>query len=439
MFLLYRKVKKFLRYFIPANRPYMDTKFRDENKALRQYLANQNKKLEPQNKQLELQNEQLHFQKQQLEFLGKQLSDQKNILDELLKANREHLKEMNEIKLYIGQELKRRDNWGKRWAEIAREAKGRQVWVIKCPAPEDATKIRWGDYHFAVSLKKYLDRLNIFSIVDTKEDWDCEEKADVVLVLRGYCFFRPDRRNPKCLYILWNISHPDMVTDQEYQLYDAVCVSSRFYAGQLQKKLNVDVWPLLQCTDTELFYPLEEDIEKKGRDYIFVGNSRGVARKSVMWAIENGLSLHVWGSGWNAILKDHMDLLEAPFIENREIPDLYRASRVILNDHWQDMLDYQYINNRIFDALACGIPVISDTCEELREIFPDAVLHYRNKEEFDACVRQVENNYDEIRRRVLAQSKVIKEEYSFEVRARELVEIAKSEFYKKSENSDSIL
>ena len=51
------------------------------------------------------------------------------------------------------------------------------------------------------------------------------------------------------------------------------------------------------------------------------------------------------------------------------------------------MLDYQFVNNRIFDALACGLPVISDYCEELKEIFPDAVLYYNNKEEFDNYTR----------------------------------------------------
>ena len=33
------------------------------------------------------------------------------------------------------------------------------------------------------------------------------------------------------------------------------------------------------------------------------------------------------------------------------------------------MLDYQFVNNRIFDALACGLPVISDSCEKLRIFF----------------------------------------------------------------------
>ena len=88
------------------------------------------------------------------------------------------------------------------------------------------------------------------------------------------------------------------------------------------------------------------------------------------------------------------------------------------------MLDYQFVNNRIFDALACGLPVISDCCDELLDIFPDAVLYYSNQEEFRKCVAQLENDYDAIKARVDAQWPMIKEKYSFEARAKELVEIA---------------
>ena len=81
------------------------------------------------------------------------------------------------------------------------------------------------------------------------------------------------------------------------------------------------------------------------------------------------------------------------------------------------------LNNRIFDALACGLPVISDSCEELRNIFPDAVLYYETKEDFDRCIRTLETDYASVKEKVLAQWPLIKEKYSFEARA-ELVEIA---------------
>ena len=163
-------------------------------------------------------------------------------------------------------------------------------------------------------------------------------------------------------------------------------------------------------------------VQGKG-DYIFIGNSRGVARRCVIWSAQNQLPLKIWGSGWKAMLGQNKGMVQDTSIENSQIPDLYRSAKATLNDHWKDMLDYQFINNRIFDALACGLPVISDYCEELKEIFPDAVLYYNNKEEFDDCIMQLETHYDEIKEKVAKQWPLIREQYSFEARARELLNI----------------
>ena len=403
-------IKKALRRFVPTSRTYADKKFKDLTGTMKKQFQEQKKVLETQRGILENQR--------------KELENQRKLLDELRRNDKEQLKAIANLKQFIEQELKRRDGWGGRAAEVSRLAKGKPVWVIKCPAPEDDSKIRWGDYPFALTLKRELEKRGVYVTVDTREDWGCESGADVVLVLRGCLNYRPDRRNTKCLYIMWNISHPDMVTKEEYELYDVVCVGSRYYADKLKEELSVPVLPLLQCTDTELFYPSEKEPADYKWDYIFIGNSRGVARSCVMWAIEDHLSLRMWGSGWNTILKDHMDLFEAPFIENSQIPDLYRSAKVTLNDHWDDMREKQFVNNRIFDALACGLPVISDVCDELREIFPDAVLYYSNQEEFRDCVRQIETDYEEIKRRVLQQQRLIKEQFSFAARAEELLQIA---------------
>ncbi len=371
-------LKKKLRSLVPVSRTYMDNKLKE--------LEKENKKQ-----------------------------------SKLLQENSQALKNLQE---QINQEFQRRDDWKKRPAENRKLAKDRQIWVIKCPAPDSEKKVRWGDYAYAVALKRYLDRMGKYTVIDLYEDWNCEEDADVVLVLRGREFYRPDRRNEKCLYIMWNISHPEMVTEEEYQLYDVICVGSLRYAKELQKKITVPVVPLLQCTDTELFYPDQEAEKHRGKDYLFIGNSRNVARPCVLWAAKDKLPLKIWGAGWKAMLGPDKTMVQDVFIENSDIPALYRSARVTLNDHWKDMLDYQFVNNRIFDALACGLPVISDCCDELREIFPDAVLYYSNQEEFQKCVAQLENDYDAIKARVDAQWPMIKEKYSFEARARELVEIA---------------
>lgn len=358
-----------------------------------------------------------NFEKLNAELKGTTLS----LTSDLRKSRSEITKE---LKTFINQELQRRDNWAIRAAEVKRLANNRPIWVIKCPAPDDNSKIKWGDYSFAMTLKQELQRNGIYVLVDTSEDWGCESGADVVLVLRGLFSYHPDRRNNKCLYIMWNISHPDMVTDEEYQLYDVICVGSYHYANKLKERITIPVIPLLQCTDTEIFYPPAISPNSFERKYIFIGNSKRAGRSSVIWAIEDHLPLKIWGSGWNTILKDHLDLIEAPYIENSKIPELYRTSKVALNDHWDDMRKNNFVNNRIFDVLACGLPVISDTCPELKELFPDAVLHYETKEEFDDCIRKVEQDYDAIRLKVREQWPLIQKEYSFKTRAKQLLEMA---------------
>ena len=58
--------------------------------------------------------------------------------------------------------------------------------------------------------------------------------------------------------------------------------------------------------------------------------------------------------------------------------------------------------------------------------------YYSNKEEFHQCVKKIENNYEEVKAKVDEQWPVIKEQYSFEARARELVEIVEKH---RTENS----
>ena len=422
-----KKIKIFFRKIIPAGRTYVDKKFKDQKNEIKK----QNTALEKDIKK----------------YLTKDLNSMENrILDEMKKyvAQRaENLESRNENRYqlqrkrmmemqnqitqlhdYTEREFERRDNWGKIAAETERLADGREVWVIKCPATEGKAKYHWGDYYYAVALQKYLERKGKYVLIDTRQDWDCDENADVVLVLRGKHFYRPDRRNKKCLYIMWNISHPEMVSKAEYELYDIVCVGSRYFAEQLKNKVNVPVVPLLQCTDTELFCPNGQKDEAYNGEYIFIGSTRGVMRECVLWAAEDKLPLHVWGSGWKQMLPDHLEIFEGDFKENESLPELYRAAKVTLNDHWKDMLDYQIINNRVFDALACGLPVVSDGCPEMKEIFPDAVLYYENREEFENCIHKVETEYDSLKAKALEQYEMIKKEYSFERRAEELIEIA---------------
>ena len=182
---------------------------------------------------------------QRLKSLRKDVSIIRELSEQnaaLIKKQQDQIKKLN---TFIEKELNRRDEWQKRISEANRTAAGRPVWIIKCPAPDSNIKLRWGEYAYANSLKKYLEKLGCYVLIDLRQNWNCPGEADVVLVLRGPRLYRPDRRDKKAVYIMWNISHPDQISHEEYELYDIVCVASEYYAEILKKQLSVPAYPLL--------------------------------------------------------------------------------------------------------------------------------------------------------------------------------------------------
>ncbi|HEU4916038.1 MAG TPA: glycosyltransferase [Acidimicrobiia bacterium] len=292
-------------------------------------------------------------------------------------------------------------------------------WLIKNPAPSDSRRTKWGDYHFGRSLTKYLERLG--HDVQTQYDphWDEDASCDVVLVLRGKYASPPADVHAGALRVMWNISHPDDVELDEYESYDMVFVASRTLADSLGSMLHTPVLPLLQCTDLEEFGP-PSDVDGPRTDIIFIGNTRDVERPGVLWAIDYGIRLKIWGRGWSDWSAG--EYVVDDYFPNEDLGQLYARSRATLNDHWDDMKKYGFINNRIFDALACGLPVVSDWHDELHAMFPTGILYYRDRSEFDSCMEELLLNYPHVQREVTSASAMVRERFSFQQRAQVLAE-----------------
>ncbi|SDY45808.1 Glycosyl transferases group 1 [Proteiniborus ethanoligenes] len=293
-------------------------------------------------------------------------------------------------------------------------------WIIKNPSPTDYRQNKWGDYHIGRCLTKYLTRLGEKVETDYYTDWYNKKKSDVVLVLRGKYPYKPNKNSS--INIMWNFGHPEDVTKKEYEAYDIILIASKHYSSILKKQLNKPVFPFLLCTDHEEFYNKNTDLERKG--FIFVGNTRGVKRDCVLWAIEYKLPLKVWGRGWEKFIDKKYIVDE--YIANEKLVNLYSKAKVTLNNHWPDMLEYGFINNRVFDALACGLPVISDYSEELYNLFPKEILYYNNKKEFKKCIDEINLNYPSVIEKVNRASEIIINEYTYEKRATKLIQLVKN-------------
>jgi glycosyltransferase involved in cell wall biosynthesis len=191
-------------------------------------------------------------------------------------------------------------------------------------------------------------------------------------------------------------------------------------ADELTAKLETPVLFMAQATDAHRFGHAEPDPELRS-DVLFVGNSRGHRRPVVDWAIESGLPLTLYGSGWDGLVAP--DKIRDSYFPNERLGALYASAKVVLNDHWPDMKRMGIASNRIFDALASGSVVISDAVEGLAELFEGTVPTFDSAESLaDTVHRHLDDS--EMRAALARRGReIVLSNHTFDHRAAELAAI----------------
>lgn len=288
-------------------------------------------------------------------------------------------------------------------------------WAIKIGPPTVERRTNWGDWHFAQSLKDSLERLGHEVSIDCKDAWYRPSAVldDVVIQVRGVSIYEV---NPGHTNVSWVISHPERVTPAELSDYDLMFGASPRWCQDMTRRLGRPVVPLLQCTDHHRFHPVEPD-RRRAHQVLAVANARGM-RPSVAAVLDAGIVPSVYGLRWDGLLPE--GAWRAPYIPNEELPGVYSAAGVVLNDHWDDMRDLGILSNRLFDLAACDARVISDHLPEIEEIFGDVVLTYGEATDMAALI---DTHLTESPERAQARRDLgarIRTEHTFDARAAQL-------------------
>lgn len=279
--------------------------------------------------------------------------------------------------------------------------------VIKSPNPKGHH--HWGDYFFSIALKKSFQKKGFNVIIQEREDWYSGVKADINIVLRGVVKYEP---NFDEINIMWNISHPDMVEKDEYELYDICFISSENYANKINSEVNSIIRPLLQCTDPEVFYTNENS--SCAEDLLFVGVTRGVYREIVKDTLQNGFDISIYGMGWEKFIDEKY--IKGQFIPNEKLHEYYSSCKILLNDHWEDMRDWDFPSNRLFDALACGAFVISDKIPSAETLFEGNIVTYENDEDLNEKIEYYLTHEDERKEKAQKGKEIVLRNHTFDNR-----------------------
>jgi len=292
-------------------------------------------------------------------------------------------------------------------------------WAIKIAAHAGPRGDTWGDVHFSAAMARALRSLGQEVVVDRRLCVVRESSFldDVVLVIRGLDHVVPQT---DAVRMLWVISHPELVSDDEIDSYDCAFAASATWARR-KTDAGHPVTTLLQATDPGMFSPDQKPLEDP-TDVLFIGRSRNILRPIVQHAVNAGLPLALYGDDWAQFGLE--PFVRGDYVPYEDLPRYYAGAGVVLNDHWADMAAEGFISNRIFDAVACGARVVSDEVTGLIDLFDGAVQVAHSADELrELCVQGRESAFpDTSGRRLIAER--VRNEHSFQARAWVLLEAA---------------
>lgn len=226
----------------------------------------------------------------------------------------------------------------------------------------------WGDYWLKENLHSAFESLNY--------SWP-QIRTPVLLHLFG----KPLPSVPKDTHnILWHHSHPDWITSGILSHYHKIYCISKPFVNKI-KALGFEAEWLMVPTNAR---PVRSP---KLYDVVFVGNARrDGTRRAIQELVGTPYQVRVWGAGWEGLLPDTW--LAGTYYDHEDLSKLYAATRVVVNDHHQDMRREGFINPRLLDVLASGCLVISDYVTGMEEIFGDSIPTYNSPDELKALVER---------------------------------------------------
>ena len=285
----------------------------------------------------------------------------------------------------------------------------------------------WGDTAFANSLAKEFNKLGHNCITHVVSEWEKTSKqTDLVIHISGLLHYKPQLEQTN---ILWLISHPELHTAEEMNSFDIVCVASEQFFHLIKNQITVPLYFLPQATDSELFFP-QEDNNEANIDVLFVGNNyykNFKYRKIVADLLEaekihnKKISFKVVGKDWDKSLEDKYII--SNFVSYNQLPLLYSRAKINLNDHHEYMRRYGFINNRTYDLAGLQLFQINDSLQGMGKL---GLISYKNAGELGEKIFYYLENEPERNRN----AKIVKhlcKNYTFQNCAKQILKMFKSE------------
>jgi glycosyltransferase involved in cell wall biosynthesis len=276
-----------------------------------------------------------------------------------------------------------------------------------------------GDVYTAVGLGRYLERMGYEVVYLPRERWySPPEGTDVYLgLLDEVDLFRVP---PAPARVAWVRNRTaEWVASRSLALYDAVLCSSELSLAEVRRAYAGPAGLLRIGVDHELFRASGAGPTVRA----------GVATTVNGWGREREL--------FHALRRIRIDFPLAIYGQQRGLsedlhpcwvgpasffglPSVYREAVLVLDDMNHTTKPYGNVNSRVYEALACGAPVVTNSRVGLAETGLAALPVYGSPEELDAAIHGVLADPDAALARAAELREVVLRDHTFERRAQQL-------------------
>jgi hypothetical protein len=227
-----------------------------------------------------------------------------------------------------------------------------------------------------------------------------QEKLDLV-VIEGWHRFVPffiqeiRKINRSIKIVFWNLSFYGFNEVVKLDVDGYLCNSRKVTV--LLNKIKPSKYVRL-AADPEIFKP-NFDLVDFENDITFLGMYHRNKSNEVMDLIlgeSSKYNLSIYGSGWGehpVYKKNWKGKLPIGGISN-----LYNSSKIVLGMTEDRQRKMGMINNRVFEAMACGSFLISEYFPELEQIFGDKILYSKTRGDTGRHIESILNSRIEERR-----------------------------------------
>jgi len=283
-----------------------------------------------------------------------------------------------------------------------------------------------GDYFTALELgeglKKFGWQISFLSRLGPKDWYEVDEDVDVLIsLLDSYDLRRIKCLNKSLIKIAWPrnwfdkwVSHPG------FSDYDIVLASSKTALEYIKEKSDKKPSLLPITTNPARFNDSVPQKKEYSCDYCFTGSYWNSPRDIIEMLDPEKLpyKFNLYGKNWDRI--DKFKGYNKGFLNYSNIPEVYASTKIVIDDANIATKKYGAVNSRVFDALACGVLVVTNGEKGAKETFNDKLPVFKSKEELNHLIEYYLSNEDERIKKIEELKKFVLENHTYTNRANTL-------------------